>query len=133
MSLFDHVSLVVRDLERSKAFYLRALEPLGVKLIKELGSAAGLGRGDGPDFWFGTGPSDFQAPEHMNLITPIHVAFAARHRGEVDAFHRAALAAGGVDNGPPGLRAHYHANYYAAFVLDPDGNNIEAVYHEPVR
>jgi catechol 2,3-dioxygenase-like lactoylglutathione lyase family enzyme len=131
MSSLDHISVTVSDFARSKAFYQRALEPLGITLLMDYGRAAGFGRGDKPDFWLGAGPTSFQKPEHLHNITPQHVAFAARSRSEVDAFHRAALAAGARDFGPPGLR-DYHPNYYGAFVLDPDGHNIEAVFHEPV-
>jgi catechol 2,3-dioxygenase-like lactoylglutathione lyase family enzyme len=130
MSLFDHISLAVSDFARSKAFYDRALAPLGVKVM-EVGNACGYGRDD-VDFWIGEGPASFHRPEHLRVITPVHVAFAARSRAEVDAFHKAALAAGGQDFGAPGLRPDYHEHYYGAFVLDPDGHNVEAVFHKPV-
>ena len=131
--IFDHVSLVVSDYARAKAFYTTALAPLGVKVVKDLGEACGFGRDQEPDdFWIGMGPASFQTPEQLRVITPIHVAFAARNRGEVDAFHAAALAAGAKDNGAPGLRPQYHQHYYGAFVLDPDGHNIEVVFHKPV-
>ena len=108
----------------------QALAPLGYGLVMEVGSehtesrapAAGFGHSGKPDFWIG-GEGD--------LNKPLHVAIQADDRASVDAFHRAALAAGGRDNGAPGLRPHYHANYYGAFVLDPDGHNIEAVCHAP--
>jgi catechol 2,3-dioxygenase-like lactoylglutathione lyase family enzyme len=130
MGIFDHIALVVSDYARSKAFYEKALAPLGIAPIKEFGRACGFGREKEPDdFWIGVGPSSFQRPEHVRVITPQHVAFVARNRAEVDAFHRAALAAGGKDFGEPGLRPHYHPNYYGAFVLDPDGHDIEAVFH----
>lgn len=129
MSSLDHISLNVSDYARSKAFYERVLEPLSIKLVMEFGPAGGFGRDGKPDFWIGTGPTSFQRPEHLAPITPIHVAFAARSRAEVDAFFAAAIAAGGKDFGAPGLRPEYHANYYGAFVLDPDGHNIEAVFH----
>jgi catechol 2,3-dioxygenase-like lactoylglutathione lyase family enzyme len=129
MPLLDHVSLVVRDFAKSKAFYEKALAPLGAKLIMEFGEAAGFGRDGKPDFWIGTGPASFQKPEDLKVITPTHLAFAARSREEVHAFHRAALAAGGKDFGAPGLRPQYHPNYYGAFVLDPDGHDVEAVFH----
>jgi catechol 2,3-dioxygenase-like lactoylglutathione lyase family enzyme len=114
-------------LNKSKAFYIKALGPLSISLVMEVtaeqtgdGAHAGFGRDGKPFFWIGSGggPSG-----------PAHFAFTAKSRDEVVAFHRAALAAGGRDNGPPGLRPHYHASYYGAFVLDPDGNNIEAVCH----
>jgi catechol 2,3-dioxygenase-like lactoylglutathione lyase family enzyme len=97
----------------------------------EFGQACGFGREQKPDFWIGKGPTSFQRPEHLALITPVHVAFHARSREEVRAFHAAALAAGGTDFGAPGLRPEYHPGYYGAFVLDPDGHNMEAVCHEP--
>ncbi len=130
MSLLDHVTLVVSDLARSRAFYEKALAPLGVRVLMEFGAAAGFGR-DKPDFWIGTGPTSFHRPEHLKLITPTHLAFAARSRAEVQAFHKAALEAGGKDFGAPGLRPHYHESYFGAFVLDPDGHDIEAVTHTP--
>jgi catechol 2,3-dioxygenase-like lactoylglutathione lyase family enzyme len=127
MTLLDHITLNVSDYARSKAFYEKALAPLGVKAVMEFGEACGFGRESKPDFWIGKGPTSFQKAAHLALITPVHIAFAARSREEVDAFHAAALAAGGRDNGGPGLRPHYHPDYYGAFVLDPDGHNIEAV------
>jgi catechol 2,3-dioxygenase-like lactoylglutathione lyase family enzyme len=129
MSILDHVSLSVSDYARSKAFFERALAPLGIAPIMEFGNACGFGRGGMPAFWIGTGPTSFLKPEHVGVVVPTHLAFAARNRAEVDAFHRAALAAGGRDFGAPGIRAHYHPNYYGAFVLDPDGHDIEAVFH----
>lgn len=131
MSLFDHVALVVSNYARSKAFYDRALAPLGVTVIDLGAKGCGYGR-DEVDFWIGTGPTGFQNAEQLRAITPAHVAFAARSRAEVNAFYEAAIAAGGQDFGAPGLRPQYHANYYAAYVLDPDGNDIEAVYHQAV-
>jgi catechol 2,3-dioxygenase-like lactoylglutathione lyase family enzyme len=130
MSSLDHVTLVVSDYQRSKAFYQRALSPLGIAPIIEFGQACGFGHGQKPDFWIGTGPASFQKPEQLRIITPTHIAFAARSRAEVDAFYAAAIEAGAKDFGAPGVRAHYHPNYYGAFVLDPDGHNIEAVCHE---
>lgn len=126
--MFDHVSLVVSDLERSKAFYRQALAPTGHASLVELPPArpgqspiAGFCHEDGSDLWIGQGAAN--GP-------PVHVAFRVATRAAVDAFHRAALAAGGRDNGAPGPRPQYHPHYYGAFVLDPDGNNIEAVCHE---
>ena len=128
--MLDHVGVSVADFERSKDFYRRALAPLGLDVLIEVtkaesgsGDYAGFGAAGKPFFWIGTG----ERPKGG-----VHVAFTAATREEVDAFHRAALATGGVDNGGPGLRPHYHANYYGAFALDPDGNNIEAVCHAPV-
>ncbi len=118
--MLDHVGIPVSDFERSKRFYEEALSPLGYELIMEpRPGAAGLGRSGKPDFWIGQGE-----PGH-----PVHVAFAAADRASVKAFHEAAVAAGGRDNGRPGLRPEYHPSYYGAFVLDPDGNNVEAVCH----
>ena len=113
---------------RSRVFYEKALAPLGYSLVMEVPQtandhpAAGFGANGKPDFWIGGEGS---------LNKPIHIAIAAKDRATVDAFYRAAMAAGGKDNGAPGLRPHYHPNYYAAFVLDPDGHNIEAVCHSP--
>jgi catechol 2,3-dioxygenase-like lactoylglutathione lyase family enzyme len=129
MPVLDHVTLVVSDYTRSKAFYEKALAPLGIRKIMEFGQACGFGRQGKPDFWIGTGPASFQKPEHLRVITPTHVAFAAHDRAEVEAFYAAALDAGGKDFGAPGLRTHYHPKYYGAFVLDPDGHDIEAVFH----
>jgi catechol 2,3-dioxygenase-like lactoylglutathione lyase family enzyme len=118
----------VGDYARAKAFYERALAPLGYALIMEVIAqetgqpAAGFGSGGKPDLWIG---------REGKLEKPVHVAIVAKARPAVDAFYQAALAAGGRDNGPPGLRPHYHPDYYAAFVLDPDGHNIEAVCHAP--
>jgi catechol 2,3-dioxygenase-like lactoylglutathione lyase family enzyme len=128
--VIDHIGFPVSNYERSKAFYTLALAPLGYALVMEVGAnqtegghpAAGFGAGGKPDFWIGAGGG---------IHRPLHVAIAAKDRAAVDAFYHAALAAGGRDNGTPGLRAHYHANYYGAFVLDPDGHNIEAVCHAP--
>ena len=122
---FDHVTLRVRDYQTSKRFYLAALQPFDPKVYEgEVHGIEGPTCGIGPEgrgtFWFAAGePSG-----------PIHVAFAAPDRATVDAFHAAALAAGGQDNGAPGLRPQYHAGYYGAYVLDPDGNNVEAVFHD---
>ncbi len=128
MSILDHVGFAVSDYPASKAFYEKALAPLGIGVIMEVtpemtGSVSYCGFGAGkPDFWIGEGKS---------LQAPLHVAFAAASRALVDAFYEAAIAAGGKDNGGPGLRPQYHENYYGAFVLDPDGHNIEAVCHLP--
>lgn len=117
--VLDHVGLTVSDYARAKAFYSQALAPLGITLLMEFGSdAAGFGR-DKPYFWIGPGTA----------AGPIHIAFGASTRAEVDAFYKAAMAAGGKDNGAPGVRAQYHPTYYGAFVLDPDGHNVEAVCH----
>jgi catechol 2,3-dioxygenase-like lactoylglutathione lyase family enzyme len=128
-SILDHLTIFVRDYEKAKAFYTRALAPLGITLAREYGKAGGFGRNGKPELWIGQGKASFHEPKHAELITPIHVAVRAASREEVDAFHREALAAGGRDFGPPGVRAHYHQGYYGAFVLDPDGHNLEAVHH----
>jgi catechol 2,3-dioxygenase-like lactoylglutathione lyase family enzyme len=120
--VIDHMAVGVSNLSRSKAFYQAALAPLGYTLLMEDDGSAGFGVAPKPDFWLGEG-----APN----VPPVHVAFATHSRADVDAFYRAAMAAGGRDNGPPGLRAYYHPNYYGAFVLDPDGHNVEAVCHSP--
>ena len=120
--MIDHTGLTVADVATSKAFYWAALGPLGYALIMEWEQYAGFGVPPKPDFWIGQGKAN---------VPPIHVAFRAQNRKEVDAFYKAAMAAGGRDNGPPGLRPHYHENYYGAFVLDPDGHNVEAVCHTP--
>lgn len=120
--MIDHTGVGVSDLARSKTFYAQALAPLGYRQLMEFPGYVGFGEPDKPDFWIGAGK--VQEP-------PVHVAFRAKDRATVDAFHRAALAAGGRDNGAPGLRPHYHPNYYGAFVLDPDGHNVEAVCHDP--
>jgi catechol 2,3-dioxygenase-like lactoylglutathione lyase family enzyme len=117
--MLDHISLRVQDHSRAVAFYRAALAPLGYQIMMEYPGATGLGAGM-PDFWLMT----TEQP-----LNPTHLAFSA-DRETVDAFHAAALAAGGVDNGPPGLRADYHPHYYSAFVRDPEGNNVEVVCHE---
>jgi catechol 2,3-dioxygenase-like lactoylglutathione lyase family enzyme len=124
----DHITCTVSDFERSKAFYQHALAPLGIKVMMEFGPSAGFGKTK-PDFWVAGGPASFQTAEQLKLITPIHVAFQAASTAEVDAFYEAAVAHGGKSFGAPGLRAHYHPGYYGAFVLDPDGHNVEAVFH----
>ena len=124
----DHVGFSVKDYERSKAFYAKALEPLGITLVMEFGKSGGFGRGK-PELWFGEGQMEFQTNAQIANITPLHICLTAGSREEVDAFYKAAIAAGGKDNGAPGVRAHYHPNYYGAFVLDPDGHNVEAVFH----
>jgi catechol 2,3-dioxygenase-like lactoylglutathione lyase family enzyme len=134
--VLDHISLRVADYARSKAFYEAVLAPLGYTLMMESDSGAGFRTGRIPDFWIKQGaPLGFavgaDASDASGCGGPYaHVAFASADRSTVDAFHRAALAAGGRDNGAPGLRPQYHPNYYGAFVLDPDGYNIEAVCHK---
>ena len=126
--MFDHISFAVTDFVRSREFYTRALAPLGYKMLKNVdltdetgeGGYAGFGA-ESPRFWIGTGTS---------ITGSLHLAFVARDRDMVRAFYEAAMACGGQDNGPPGLRPHYHPNYYGAFVLDPNGHNIEVVCHD---
>lgn len=130
MPLLDHLSLFVSDIARSKAFYERALQPLGVTLLQDFGDALGFGRGKA-DLWLCKGPSSFQTAEQLQSITPIHLALLAGNRQEVDAFYQAAITAGAADHGKPGLRPEYHPDYYGAFVLDPDGHNLEAVFRGP--
>ena len=129
MPTLDHVSLAVRDYARSRTFYEKALAPLGITRLMEFGQACGFGRDGKPEFWIGAGPASFQKPEQLTIITPAHIAFAARSRADVEAFYAAAIEAGGKDFGAPGVRAHYHPKYYGAFVLDFDGHDIEAVHH----
>jgi catechol 2,3-dioxygenase-like lactoylglutathione lyase family enzyme len=129
MPILDHIGINVSDYARSKAFYEKALSPLGITIVMEFGSFCGFGREKKPDFWIGQEQTSFQKPEHLASITPVHVSFVARTRAEVDAFHAAAMAAGGLDHGAPGVRPEYHPGYYGAFVLDPDGHNVEAVLH----
>lgn len=128
MSDLDHISLNVTDFERSKDFYRKALAPLGIKLIMEGVSGAGFGR-TRPQFWLRQGVGTFQTAEHLHPITPVHVSFTAGSREEIVRFHQAAIAAGGKDFGKPGKRPEYHPGYFGAFVLDPDGHNVEAVIH----
>jgi catechol 2,3-dioxygenase-like lactoylglutathione lyase family enzyme len=118
--ILDHIGIRVSDLERSRAFYRAALAPLGIEELMVFPGAAGFGVKQKPEFWLREGA----------VSDPVHVAFAT-DRPTVDAFHAAALAAGGTDNGGPGVREIYHPGYYGAFVLDPDGHNIEAVCHRP--
>jgi catechol 2,3-dioxygenase-like lactoylglutathione lyase family enzyme len=120
--IIDHIGLAVSDYEKSKRFFTEALAPLGIGLMMEVEGWAGLGKAGKPEFWFGT---------HTQPQRPLHIAFVAESREQVRAFYRAALAAGGTDNGPPGIREIYHPNYYGAFVIAPDGHNIEAVCHTP--
>jgi catechol 2,3-dioxygenase-like lactoylglutathione lyase family enzyme len=120
--MLDHIIISVSDYSASRAFYEQALAPLGYQVVMELGEACGFGILEKPDFFVQQG----------DPVKPaIHLAFNSRDRETVDAFHEAALAAGGRDNGAPGLRPDYHPNYYGAFVFDPDGHNIEAVCHRP--
>ena len=118
--MLDHVGLAVSDFSTSKKFFERALAPLGYKCLMEYPGAAGFGLEGKPDFWIGQGQKS----------NSTHVAFATDDRKVVDAFYKAVMEAGVKDNGKPGIRKEYHPTYYGAFVLDPDGNNIEAVCHK---
>jgi catechol 2,3-dioxygenase-like lactoylglutathione lyase family enzyme len=118
----DHIMLSVSDYEKSKKFYSAALAPLSITEAMEMQGWSAYGKEGKPVFWFGKGKKPQQ---------PMHIAFAADNRKQVDEFYQAALEVGGMDNGEPGLREHYHPNYYGAFVIDPDGHNIEAVCHNP--
>jgi catechol 2,3-dioxygenase-like lactoylglutathione lyase family enzyme len=121
--MIDHIGITVRDYEKSKAFYEKALAPLGYRFLFQVPGrkVGGFGKDGKPDFWIGEG----EKPD------AIHVAILSPDRKTVDAFHAAAIAAGGKDNGGPGPRPIYHEHYYGAFVYDPDGNNVEAVCHKP--
>jgi catechol 2,3-dioxygenase-like lactoylglutathione lyase family enzyme len=129
--VIDHTGLQVSDPRKSRKFYDAALAPLGYRMLMEIPTehtggkvVLGYGVAPKPDFWMSEG-----SPNQQKL----HIAFRAKNHKEVDAFYKAALSAGGKDNGAPGPRPHYHKNYYGAFVLDPDGHNIEAVCHDPVK
>jgi catechol 2,3-dioxygenase-like lactoylglutathione lyase family enzyme len=127
--MIDHTGLIVSDFEKSKAFYLTTLQPIGYSLIANIPASvtghtdvAGFGENGKPDFWISRGTPNKPA---------IHVGFRVATRALVEAFYSAAMSAGANCNGAPGVRAHYHPDYYGAFVLDPDGHNIEAVCHSP--
>ena len=130
--MIDHIGFPVSDYARSKAFYLKALEPLDYVLVMEVtqeqaghNPAAGFGANGKPDFWIGGEGAS------QNTGQGMHLCFTAKRRADVDAFYEAAMAAGARDNGPPGIREHYHPNYYGAFVIDINGVNLEAVCHQP--
>jgi catechol 2,3-dioxygenase-like lactoylglutathione lyase family enzyme len=118
--MIDHLTVRVRDVQKSKDFFAAALAPLGYEVLMEFEGSCGLGAEKKPDLWLAQGKQE-----------PLHLAFVAKNRKAVDAFHAAALQAGAKDNGKPGPRKEYHPNYYGAFVIDPDGHNIEAVCHKP--
>jgi catechol 2,3-dioxygenase-like lactoylglutathione lyase family enzyme len=120
--ILDHIGVAVSNYDNSKSFFSRVLAPLGIDLVMEVEGWAGFGRDGKPEFWFGT---------HTKPQEPMHIAFVAQNRDQVRRFYAAALTAGGKDNGAPGIREIYHPNYYAAFVVGPDGHNIEAVSHAP--
>lgn len=118
--MLDHLGFGVSDVAASKRFFVAALAPLGITVVMDIPQGVGLGQNGKPALWLA--PAD-------GPIGRMHIAFTAESRSIVDAFYRAALAAGGKDNGPPGLRPVYHPNYYGAFVIGPDGHNVEAVCH----
>jgi catechol 2,3-dioxygenase-like lactoylglutathione lyase family enzyme len=123
--MFDHVKFGVSDFAASKAFFLKALEPIGVVIVSEGVPTYGV------ELCQKGGKASLILYQTEDKPAHLHLAFMAENRRQVDAFYRAALAAGGKDNGAPGLRPNYHANYYAAFVIGPDGHNVELVCHEP--
>lgn len=120
--MFDHLGIPASHVEASETFFLLALAPLGVSVAMKGPHGSGLGKNGKPSLWL------YETRDHP---VPLHLAFKADRRSQVDAFHRAAMEAGAKDNGPPGLRPHYHPDYYAAFVIAPDGHNVEAVCHLP--
>ena len=121
--IIDHIGIGISDYETSKQFYSKVLAPLSIELVIEVQGWAGFGRNEKAEFWFG--------PDNK-IQSPMHIAFRAETREEVVLFYEAAIAAGAKDNGRPGVRAEYHSSYYGAFVIDPDGHNIEAVCHRGV-
>lgn len=121
--IFDHIVLIVKHYEESKNFYTHALLPLDIQFIREDEGCAGFGNKGKPSLW---------VCKEENFQKPMHIAFIAESKHAVDEFYAAAIAAGGKNNGAPGIREHYHPNYYAAFVIDPDGHNIEAVCRKPI-
>lgn len=123
MPIIDHIGINVQDYQKSKQFYEKLLKPLGYELVMEVfGKYAGFGKDEKPEFWIGEGEP----------LKSLHVAFVAKDHKTVDAFYENGLKIGGKDNGAPGVRAHYHPNYYGAFIIDPDGYNIEAVCHQEI-
>eukprot|EP01039_Chlorochromonas_danica_P002183 gene2183-2383_t len=127
----NHIGIHVKNYEESLQFYEKVLPTLGNRKVMSVDCVEGRGTGFGtchPSFWI-NGPPASAPADKEKVSGPVHIAFSASSRKEVDAFYASALEAGGKDNGPPGLRLHYHPSYYAAFILDPDGNNIEAVNH----
>jgi catechol 2,3-dioxygenase-like lactoylglutathione lyase family enzyme len=121
--IIDHIGIGISDYDRSKQFYSTVLSPLNIALVVEVDGWAGFGGNGKAEFWFG--PDD-------KIQSPMHIAFLADSTEEVAKFYEAAIAAGAKDNGRPGIREEYHANYYGAFVIDPDGHNIEAVCHRGI-
>lgn len=121
--IIDHIGISVRDYSASLAFYAKVLAPLRIEKIMEVEGWAGFGRDGKPEFWFGS---------HSDIQIPMHLAFSAENRSQVDSFYQSAISAGAKDNGKPGIREIYHPNYYGAFVIDINGHNLEAVCHNPV-
>lgn len=122
--MFDHIGIPASDLAKSKEFFLKALAPIGVEVVMEFPGAVGIGQKGKPSFWLGES-------EGGAVPGAMHLAFTADNREQVRAFYDAAMAAGAKDNGGPGLRPQYHATYYGAFVIGPDGHNVEVVCHKP--
>jgi catechol 2,3-dioxygenase-like lactoylglutathione lyase family enzyme len=122
--MLDHIGLRTRNVKGLVSFYEAALAPLGMSKQHDFGVAAGFGKPGEAPLWIGEAPGDV-------ATSSVHLALASADRAAVDAFYKAAIAAGAKDNGPPGLRPQYHEHYYGAFVIDPDGNNLEAVCHKP--
>lgn len=118
--IIDHIGLSVTNAQESKEFFVKALEPLGVEVVMEFAGWYGMWKWGKPDFWFWVG---------KQAQTPMHIAFLAESKQQVDAFYQAAISAGATDNGKPWPRPEYHDNYYGAFVINADGHNIEAVFH----
>ena len=118
--IIDHIGLAVSDYQKSKQFFSQVLAPLGIGVVTEVHGWTGLGKSGKAEFWFG---------QHSSPQSPMHIAFGAENRAQVRAFHEAALRAGATDNGAPGIGEIYHPNYYGAFVIGPDGHNIEVVCH----
>lgn len=119
--MIDHIGVPVKDYAQSKEFYLKALKPISYELIMEFGDHCGIGEPGKPELWIMV----------AEIGKPNHIALRAKNRAQVDEFYKAAMAAGGKDNGGPGLRPMYHPNYYGAFVMDPNGHNLEVVCHDP--
>jgi catechol 2,3-dioxygenase-like lactoylglutathione lyase family enzyme len=122
MPIIDHIGIGVSNYDESKRFFAKALAPLGIEVLAEFEGWGGLGKNRKPELWFGRKEA---------AQVPMHLAFLAENRQQVRDFYAAALAAGGKDNGPPGIREMFHPNYYGAFVIGPDGHNVEAVCHTP--
>lgn len=120
--MIDHIGINVKDVPASRDFYAKTLAALGYSIVMDYPTGVGFGPAGKPIFWIAA---------REPVSDGVHIAFHCSERAAVDAFHAAAIAAGGHDNGPPGLRDQYHPNYYGAFVIDPDGNNVEAVCHDP--